>query len=78
MNFPAPGYVSGIHRLRMTFDPVAKTMVYAIDFNYAGGPFTADITAPTVDLNHVDCPTGCGNPTHADLRRLLWSGRMAD
>ena len=63
VNFPAPGYVSGTHRMRMTFDPVAKTMVYAIDFNYAGGPFTADITAPTVDLNHVDCPTGCGNPS---------------
>jgi len=63
VNFPAPGYVSGTHRMRMTFDPVAKTMVYAIDFNYTGGPFTADITAPTVDLNHVDCPTGCGNPS---------------
>ena len=56
VNFPAAGYASGTHRMRMTFDPVAKTMIYAIDFNYAGGPFTADITAPTVDLNHVDCP----------------------
>lgn len=67
VNFPAPGYVSGVHRMRMTFDPVAKTMVYAIDFNYAGGPFTADITAPTVDLNHVDCASGCGGGTAADF-----------
>jgi hypothetical protein len=62
VNFPAPGYASGTHRLRMTFDPAAKTMVYAMDMNYAGGPFVADITAPTVDLNHIDCPSGCGNP----------------
>jgi hypothetical protein len=41
---------------------VARTMTYSIDTNYAGGPFTADVTAPTTDLNHIDCPTGCGNP----------------
>jgi hypothetical protein len=53
----------------MTFDATARTMVYAIDFNYAGGAFTADITAPTVDLNHVDCPSGCGTgePLSADF-----------
>jgi PEP-CTERM motif len=62
VNHPSPGYGAGTHRIRMTFDPVAKTMVYAMDMNYAGGPFSADVTAATVDLNHVDCPVGCGNP----------------
>lgn len=62
VNHSAPGYASGTHRIRMTFDPTAKTMIYAIDFDY-GGAFSADITAPTVDLNHIDCPTGCGFPT---------------
>ena len=47
----------------MTFDAVAKTMIYAIDLSYAGGAFAADVTAPTVDLNHIDCPVGCGNPS---------------
>jgi len=62
VNEPAPGYGAGTHRLRMSFDSAAKTMIYSIDLNYAGGPFSADVTAPTVDLNHIDCPTGCGNP----------------
>jgi hypothetical protein len=59
----APAYDIGTHRLRMTFDAVAKTMIYAIDLNFAGGTFAADVTALPVDLNHIDCPTGCGNPT---------------
>lgn len=57
-----PGYAAGTHRLRMTFDAAAKTMTYAIDLNYAGGAFTADFSAPAVNLTHIDCPTGCGNP----------------
>jgi hypothetical protein len=61
VNHPAPGLGDGTHRIQMTFDSAARTMVYAIDYNYTG-TFTADATAPTVDLNHVDCPTGCGNP----------------
>jgi hypothetical protein len=69
VNHPAPGHGDGTHRIQMTFDATARTMVYAIDFNYAGGAFTADITAPTVDLNHVDCPSGCGSgdPLSADF-----------
>jgi hypothetical protein len=37
-------------------------MTYAIDVDFAGGAFAADFTAPAVDLNHIDCPTGCGDP----------------
>lgn len=65
-NHPAPGMGVGTHRLQMTFDATAKTMVYAIDYNYAGGAFTADVTAPVVDLNHIVCPSGCGG-TEADF-----------
>jgi hypothetical protein len=57
-----PGYGPGTHRFRMTFDSSGRTMTYAIDLNYAGGAFTADFTAPPLDLNHIDCPTGCGFP----------------
>jgi hypothetical protein len=69
VNHPAPGHGDGTHRMQMSFDATARTMVYAIDFNYAGGAFTADVTAPTVDLNHVDCPSGCGDgsPLEADF-----------
>lgn len=59
-NDPVP--VVGIHRVRMQFDAVARVMTYSMDIDYAGGPFVADATAAPVDLNHVDCPEGCGNP----------------
>jgi hypothetical protein len=62
VNNPLLAYGPGTHRFRMTFDSVARTMIYAIDLSYAGGAFAADFTAPAVDLNHIDCPTGCGNP----------------
>jgi hypothetical protein len=52
----------GIHRVRMDFNSTARTMIYSIDIDYAGGAFTADFSSPPVDLNHVDCPSGCGNP----------------
>ena len=54
--------VVGTHRVKMTFDAIAKTMTYAIDLDYAGGAFAADATATPVNLIHIDCPTGCGNP----------------
>lgn len=54
--------VVGAHRLRMEFDAVARTMTYSLDFDYTGGPFVAQATTNPVDLNHVDCPTGCGDP----------------
>ena len=62
VNNPVSGYGTGTHRVQMTFNPVAKTMTYALDLNYAGGAFSADFTAPAVDLNHIDCPVGCGFP----------------
>lgn len=58
---PSSVTAAGTHRVRMEFDRVAKTMTYSIDLDYAGGPFTSDATAVT-DLNHIDCPSGCGNP----------------
>src|SRR5262249_29618503 len=51
VNHPAPGYAAGTHRMQMKFNSVARTMTYAIDFDYTGGAFTADLTAPVVDLN---------------------------
>jgi hypothetical protein len=53
---------AGTHRVRMEFDSSAKTMTYSMDLNYAGGTFVADVTAPVTDLNHIDCPVGCGFP----------------
>jgi hypothetical protein len=50
----------GTHRFRMTYDWFAKTADFAIDANYAGGPFTADITLPTV--NTLDLYTTKGWP----------------
>jgi hypothetical protein len=38
------GFEPGVHRLRMTFDSATKFLVGSIDLNYAGGPFTTDVT----------------------------------
>jgi hypothetical protein len=64
---PGAAYDAGTHRLQMTFDATARTMTYAMDVNYAGGPFVADATAAPVDLNQVDCASGCGGGTSADF-----------
>jgi hypothetical protein len=58
----SPISAAGIHRVRMEFDATARTMTYSIDLNYVGGDFVEEFTSPPVDLNHVDCPTGCGDP----------------
>jgi len=50
---PAPGFVDGTHRLRLTYDWFSKTAQFAVDLNYAGGindPFVADLTAPVLDV----------------------------
>ena len=39
-----PGFSPGAHRFRMTFDPATNSLTGAIDTNYAGGPFVADVT----------------------------------
>ncbi len=58
---PSAVTAGGTHRVRMEYDKDARTMTYSIDLDYAGGAFTADVTAPTVDLNDVTCPgSDCG------------------
>jgi hypothetical protein len=56
VNNPAPGMDSGTHRLRLSFDATAKTAVFSIDLNYAGGPYTPDITAAPVDVATLYSP----------------------
>lgn len=48
----------GIHRVRMVFNSVAKTMNFSIDLNYSGGAFVADVTAPAVNVSTLFGPTG--------------------
>jgi hypothetical protein len=45
----APGLDTGTNRLRLTYDWFRKTADFAIDVNYAGGEFVADVTVPTVN-----------------------------
>ena len=35
----------GVHRFRMEFNPTTMLLTGALDINYAGGPFVADVTA---------------------------------
>lgn len=41
---------AGVHRLRMTYDASAKTWQGAVDVNYTGGPFVADVSTQVFDL----------------------------
>jgi len=50
--------ITGTHRVRMVFDSEAKTMMFSIDLNYSGGAFTADVSAPAVDVSTLFGPTG--------------------
>jgi len=45
----APGLDTGTNRLRMSYDWFQKTMSFAMDLNYGGGAFTADVTLPGVN-----------------------------
>jgi hypothetical protein len=56
----ATGLDTGTNRLRLTYDWFQKTAVFAIDVNYAGGAFTADVTIPAV--NTLDLYGGGGWP----------------
>ena len=47
---PATGLGNGTHRLRLDFDWFRKEAEFSFDFDYAGGPFTADVTAPPVNV----------------------------
>jgi hypothetical protein len=41
---------NGTHRLRLTYELFPKSATFAIDVNYAGGPFVSDYTGPTIPL----------------------------
>jgi hypothetical protein len=47
---PANGLDDGTHRVRLSFDWFRKAADFSFDFDYAGGPFVADITAPSLDV----------------------------
>lgn len=53
-----PGFDSGTHRLRLTYDWFAKTAAFAIDRDYAGGAFAADVSFPTVSTLDLYGPDG--------------------
>src|SRR4051794_28716417 len=46
----APGLGNGTYRVRLTYDWFQKTATFAFDLNYAGGPFTPDLTAPAASV----------------------------
>ena len=50
--------VDGTHRLQLVFDTTAKTAIFSIDLNYAGGAFAADTTATTVDVSTMFAEDG--------------------
>jgi hypothetical protein len=47
---PAPGLGDGTHRARLTYDWFKKTATVALDLNYAGGAFTADVVSPAANV----------------------------
>jgi hypothetical protein len=49
---------AGTHRFRMTYDWFAKTATFAVDANYAGGAFTADVTLPSINTLELYTPRG--------------------
>lgn len=50
-NNDVPAMVNGTHRVRLSLDWFAKTAVFSIDLNYAGGAFASDYAAPTLDIS---------------------------
>jgi hypothetical protein len=61
----APGMDLGTARLRLTYDWFSKTANFAIDLNYAGGAFTADVVSPTVHTLDLYGPDGWSvEPAH--------------
>ncbi len=48
---PAPLLGDGTHRVRLSYDRYKQAATFSFDFNYAGGPFTADTTAPAADVS---------------------------
>ncbi len=50
-NTAAPNLGSGTNRIRMAYDATAKTVNFAMDYNYAGGAFVEDQAAPTLNVS---------------------------
>ena len=69
----APGLGNGTHRVRMTYDWFAKTATFALDLNYAGGAFTADVTSPAANVLSL-YSTGTGFPLEAG--RIFFGGDL--
>jgi hypothetical protein len=49
-NIEVPALDNGTHRLRLTYDLFPKSVVFSIDFNYAGGAFVSDFSSPTLPV----------------------------
>jgi hypothetical protein len=62
-NNAAAGLGDGTHRLQLVYDATAKTAVFSIDTNYAGGAYAADLTAPALDASLLYAADGW--PTEA-------------
>jgi hypothetical protein len=56
----APALTNGTHRVRMDYDWFTKQVTYSFDFNYTG-TFSADTTAPPVNVLSHYIPTGWPN-----------------
>lgn len=54
----APGQGNGSHRIQIAYDWFAKKATISLDINYAGGPFTADLTAPIINTLPLYGPDG--------------------
>jgi hypothetical protein len=65
-----PELAAGTNRLRMAYDWFQKKATFTIDFNYAGGAFTADVTLPAVST--LGLYSGSGWPTEAS--RVYFGG----
>lgn len=50
---PAPLLGDGTHRARLSYDRYKQAATFSFDFNYAGGAFTADTTAPAVNVSRL-------------------------
>jgi hypothetical protein len=53
------GVTNGPHRLMMDYDDAAKTLTFAIDYDYAGGAFSPDQTSTAFDVtDYADATDG--------------------
>lgn len=57
-NTAAPSLMSGTNRIRMTYDVTNQSVVFAMDYDYTGGPFVQDQAAPTLQVNTLFADSG--------------------